>query len=287
MTTTYGIEIECASPVSRDEVARALRAAGLNAITAEYSSRQYDVWQVKADVTIPTNGILRHQVEVVSPVLTWGNDDHVAQIRTVSEILAGLGCKVLPPSSAGSTCGLHVHLSMADLAPHALARWGSIWQARQVDTTDTLVRSGRASGGRYSRWCQVLGASHWDAFRSAAMAGDARRVAAVADGHGFAINTQWFAQRGTLEVRQRDGSTHWQKILGWVAYVMATKLHAAGGEDYAGDMGYLPWLADRGYLTDEHMRWALRHTDAVSAAERVRTGANERLSRLRRLQGIS
>ena len=287
---TFGVELECASPVSHADVADALRAAGVNAVTASYAGRDYSVWQVKADSTIPTSRSHRWQVEVVSPVLSWGDESSLAQLRTVCDVLGRLDARVLRPVGDRSA-GLHVHVQMDDLGPAGLARWIRSWAAFQ-SVTDSLVRSGRESGGAHARWCAVLAPRQINRIAEFAASGDARALSGVADSHGLAVNTQWFAQRGTLEIRQRDGSTNFAKIVGWVAYIMATRAHAESGHVFTGSVGYLDWLVLMGYLSGEHRDWAERRNcggarTVAEHADGVQVVALDRLARLRQLQGIS
>ena len=287
--TTFGVELEHASPMAHGDLAHALQRTGLSARTAAYSGRAYDVWQVKSDVTIPTNTSARHQVEIVSPVLTWGEGDSLAQLQTVCQVAADAGGKVLRPRGS-SSAGLHVHVSFQDLTPAQLAAWGRIWQGQQA-TTDTLVRSGRESGGRNANWCSVLTSRQWDQFCTAAGTGDRLGVAHSAGGHHLAVNTQWFRERGTIEIRQRDGSLNFKKIVGWVAYIIATKEHARSGLVFNGQQDYLTWLEEQGFITADHRAWAERRTDggeapATTHAAQVTNTAQQRLARLRSLQGI-
>ncbi len=284
--TTYGIEIECASPVDRYMVRDALRSAGIHdAIVAPYSGRDYSVWQVKFDTTIPTRRGLIHQIEVVSPVLTWGNDDHLSQVRIVSEVLTALGCRVLRPVGT-RTAGFHTHVSMSDLSPTNLASWFRSWHARQ-DTTDSLVRSGRERGGSYANWCAVLSESQIDRCATAAGNGDAVALSRAAASHNLAVNTQWFYERGTIEVRQRDGAINWQKQIGWVAYILATKEHAGSGSVYTGSGdGYLSWLVEMGFLSEDHRQWAERNVSVVTQADTVTDQARSVFGGLRMTQGI-
>lgn len=289
--TTFGIEIECASPVSHRDVADALGRAGVRAVTAAYSGRDYTLWQVKSDVTIPTRPGHAYQVEVVSPVLTWDNPGDLAQLEAVCQVLTALDCKVYQPRGDRSA-GLHVHLQMDDLGPARLAAWFRAWGANQP-TTDLLVRSGRHSGGPNAHWCRTWSGAMIDRAATAAESGDARRLTDVAASHGWAVNTQWFAQRGTLEVRQRDGSTNYRKIIGWVAYLMATKAHAESGHAFNGSQDYLAWLVSMGFLSAEHREWAERRncgggaSAATIHATATTSTAQARLARLRSLQGIS
>ena len=287
--TTFGVELEHASPLSHSALADALSGAGLRAVTAGYSGRAYDRWQVKSDVTIPTNASARTQAEIVSPVLTWGDADSLAQLATACQVARDAGGRVLRPRG-GSSAGLHVHVSFQDLTPAQLAAWGRIWQGQQA-TTDSLVRSGREAGGPNARWCAVLTRSAWDRFCTAAGSGDRYGVTDAASGHHLAVNTQWFRERGTIEIRQRDGSLSFKKIVGWVAYIMATKEHARSGLAYTGGQDYLSFLEDHGFITSEHRAWAERRTDGGSApatvhAQQVTNAAQQRLARLRSLQGI-
>lgn len=289
MTTTFGVELEHASPLSHTVLADVMTRAGLRAVTAGYSGRAYDRWQVKSDVTIPTNATARTQAEVVSPVLTWGDADSLAQLATACQVAADAGGRILRPRGS-SSAGLHVHVSFQDLTPAQLAAWGRIWQAQQP-TTDSLVRSGRESGGANARWCAVLSRQAWDRFCTAAGSGNRHGVASSAGGHHLAVNTQWFAERGTIEIRQRDGSLSFKKIVGWVAYIIATKEHARSGVPFTGSQDYLTFLEDHGFITAEHRAWAERRTDggeapATAHAEQVTSAAQQRLARLRSLQGI-
>ena len=294
MALTFGIELEMASPLRHSQVADALNAAGLNipAIPASYSGRDYTKWQVKDDVTIPTNGRLPWKVEVVSPVLTWDDPRHLEDLATVTRVLNEIGARVLRPQSARRTAGLHVHMEMASIGQDALARWGRIWSSRQ-NVTDTLVRSGRERGGRYSEWCAVLSGSAWDRFVTAAQSGDARALTGVASSHGYAVNTQWFLERGTLEVRQRDGSINFRKIMGLVGYIRATRLHAESNATYRTTNGdYLSWLVDMGFLSEDHRRWAERRgtgspaPSAPAPTDPVAPATTDRLARLRSLQRV-
>ena len=287
--TTFGVELEHASPISRERLAGALNTAGLRAVTALHSGRAYDRWQVKDDVTIPTSAATPERAEVVSPVLTWDDAASLEQLATACQVASDAGGRILRPHGRYSA-GLHVHVSFQDLTPAQLAAWGRIWQGQQA-TTDTLVRSGRETGGAHARWCAVLSDRSWDRFCTAAATGDRYGVSEAADGHHLAVNTQWFRERGTIEIRQRDGSLSFKKIVGWVAYIIATKEHARSGAVYAGQSDYLAWLEDMGFLTAEHRAWAERRVDGGAApatvhAQQVTSNAQQRLARLRSLQGI-
>ena len=289
MSTTFGVELEHASPLSHGDLAGALRVAGLSAVTAGYSGRAYDRWQVKADATIPTSATARYQAEIVSPVMTWGDAASLEQLATACQVAADAGGRILRPRG-GSSAGLHVHVSFQDLTPAQLAAWGRIWQGQQA-TTDTLVRSGREAGGSNARWCAVLSRQAWDRFCTAAATGDRYGVTDAASGHHLAVNTQWFRERGTVEIRQRDGSLSFKKIVGWVAYIIATKEHARSGAVFSGQSDYLAWLEDMGFITAEHRAWAERRVDGGAApatvhAQQVTSAAQQRLARLRSLQGI-
>jgi len=226
----------------------------------------------------------------VSRVLTWGNGEDLAELQQVCQMAQDVGGKVYAPRGDRS-CGLHVHVQMGDLTRQQLVEWSRIWQQQQP-VTDSLVRSGRETGGANNYWCRTLSDRLWDAFRSAAGTGDAQRIAHSASGHHLAVNTQWYAERGTIEVRQRDGSLNFKKIVGWVAYILATKEHARSGLTFTGGMDYLEWLEQQGFITADHRAWAERQdtggqpSAATAHAQQVTTTAQDSLSNLRRLQNI-
>ncbi len=122
---------------------------------------------------------------------------------------------------------------------------------------------------------------------TAAGNGDARSLARAASGHNLAVNTQWFHERGTIEIRQRDGAINWQKQIGWVAYVLATKEHAGSGSVYTGSGdGYLSWLVEMGFLSEDHRQWAERNVSVVTQADTVTDQARSVFGGLRMTQGI-
>ena len=294
MALTFGVEMECASPIQRQAIADRLNAAHLHipAVYAEWNGQDYTKWQVKSDSTVPVNHHVPHKVEIVSPVLTWDDPRHFEDLATVTRVLNEIGCKVLRPQGQSSTAGLHVHMEFASIGQDALARWGRIWSGRQ-NVTDTLIRSGRESGGRYANWCAVLSRSRWDRFVTAARSGDARALTGVASSHNVAVNTQHFMHRGTLEVRQRDGSINYRKIVGWVGYIRATRLHAESNATYRTTNGdYLSWLVDMGFLSEDHRRWVERRgtgspaPSAPAPTDPVAPATTDRLARLRQLQRV-
>jgi hypothetical protein len=101
INSKFGIELECFG-VSRSIVVSAFKTAGLNVMTAGYTGRDYDVWQIKTDASI--QGV--DGFEVVSPVLEGENGIYQARIACI--VLQELNAQV------NKSCGFHVHHNATD-----------------------------------------------------------------------------------------------------------------------------------------------------------------------------
>lgn len=206
---TFGIEIETAG-VSISRVKNALERAGVRGC------------QVKPDGTPSVDA------EIVLPPLA---DCQVAYeyLQSVCNVLDSVGCSI------NTSCGLHVHISNAELRDHSPAAYTGASIAhtearggflashgepldfvivkdimhryeRQQDTLNTMFARSRT----HNRYCAPLSASKIDS---------ASTIRDLDHGKFYAINLQTW-QRGTIEFRQHGGTIDCDKIWNWVQFIL-------------------------------------------------------------------
>lgn len=197
----FGIELECYG-VQRDSVVGALRNAGLNAVSATYAGRSYDVWQVKYDGSIRGDD----GFELVSPVLE--GEAGINEARRAVEVLRLLGAKV------NDSCGFHVH--------HDARGWG-IRQFRNLfkrfvkheAALDSIMEKNRR--GNINQYIKSL-VRNCDATDVSVQQhafdriDECRTVQALSRLFGecryFKLNLQCFFRTGTVEFRHHHGTVN-------------------------------------------------------------------------------
>lgn len=281
---TFGVEIECYVParIGQEGVARALRALGLDAVPAPYGGREYWRWQIKTDgsLTRPPAGYTG--IEVVSPILTWGDAHDEDMLRQVSEYLVSIDARV------NGTCGGHVHIGVSDLGAMGLANLVESYY-RNYCTIDAMIPASRDR-----RWCRHPGVDHVDWVAADLRTSHRRRRVGDIGGHNNAINGDHYAERGTLEFRHRDGTVNHYKIMGWVGFLMGMIENARTEsmpqmttvEEIAAH------LVANECMTDVLREWFMRRVPRITveiapALAEARERATVRVSRLMRLQGVT
>lgn len=291
---TYGVEIECSIPSfgssPQDRIASDLRALGIRATSTGYSGRDYSVWQVKPDCSLrPSTG---HQgtAEIVSPVLTWGSDEHDAQLRTVSEYLVSIGAKT------NASCGGHVHIYVGHLTAPQLATFVESYHFNQRAIDPLVSSSRRGSGANYCQRRPDQYVRQAVQYLRDPQYGTSR--ATYVGGHNTMINADWYADRGTFEMRQRQASVNHYKITGWVGFLVGL-IRAAEADvelrDEAQDTeDLLSSMVLGDFITPVLRDWVLGSVPRVNTLPQIverltvaRAAASQRVSRLMRLQGIA
>ncbi len=197
----FGIEIEAGNvPTHELESAlnRAFAEAGLD-MTAEqegYNHITRSHWKITSDASVN----LRNAFEVVSPILQGQNG--LDQLEVVCRTLNELGATV------NVSCGLHVHLNSTDLTVGEIlsvynryADFGS-----QIDTVVSPSR--RGEGARYVSEINKLTGSY-----------KSKQRLANARGKYHKVNLVNVSQRGTIEFRQHQGTTDYDKITHWLSFL--------------------------------------------------------------------
>lgn len=194
---TFGVEIEClvAASLMRESATR-------NAMPFQYEGYNHvdnnHYYKFVSDSSIRGE----NPIECVSPVLTGK-----AGMKSLENC-----CKALNEAGAqvNISTGLHVHIGAANLSDEAYINVFKNYQKleRVIDTF--MARSRRANN---SQWCRTLQGRNfmWCTTKSDifdAMNGD----------RYFKVNACSYARHKTIEFRQHQGSTDFEKISNWVNF---------------------------------------------------------------------
>jgi hypothetical protein len=220
-TRSFGVEIEITNkPIL--EMATSLRAAGINVWEYETDTVNLEdkvqeearflfnrkpelfasVWKVVSDGSVPRG------CEVVSPILA-GNEG-LETLKKVVEAINASGGK------AGTDCGLHVHVDARDLEPLELVSAASRYSAFE-EKIDTFVHPRRR--GESAQWCNGM-RSVLNAMKSANFEDTPQNIFRNIDRY-HKLNLLAFLRHGTVEFRQLEGTTDFNKISTWIQFCVA------------------------------------------------------------------
>lgn len=292
MSRTFGVEIECSVPFGgtdiqiRSRIADALNRAGVRTVTAQYSGRDYSVTQVKPDCSLTPSHNRGHRgtAEIVTRVLDFDNPADIRELQIISETLIGLGALINP------SCGLHTHVSVANLTGDQLATFVETWHALQLPVTDDLImRDQRRARNGGQHYAQPMSDYQITRMAEYARAGE-RQYFASCTAHSDNLNAQNYASRGTIEIRQQSGTVNWRKMIGWVGYLFGILAAIERGNDVpaVSTDDTLDYFVAADYLTAELREWAQGRSTSVNVGEanRAMAAAMPSMSRLMALQGM-
>jgi hypothetical protein len=245
---TFGIEIECRTPVSFDALAAAIRAKGIAVQAFGYATHQMTSgWKIVTDASLGSGG-----AEIVSPILK--GEQGIADLMKVAEALAETGCTV------DRSCGLHVHVGARGASTAQLRNVAKMFIKYEAQFDAIVAPSRRGSANRY---CQsnvgvVRGSTLAEKFATIDRATTMQQVATAVNG-GFEqaqysryrymkCNFQSLATHGTVEFRQHQGSVDGVKMAAWVRLVtgfVATAMSVRSVAPVAGEFADLTKKVDR------------------------------------------
>lgn len=208
---TFGIEIE-AYGINRNQVAQALRSAGLQAYVEGYNHNTRNHWKVITDASIQGN----NGFELVSPVLQ--GEEGLNQVRKAMEALTAAGAQV------NKSCGFHVHFGASDLG---LQQFKNLFKnyAKNEDIFDAMLpQSRRDSNNGYCK--SLLNLFHgesrndrlnklFDAIDGADSIDEMYRAITGCCRY-FKLNLLSFWRHGTVEVRHHSGTVDADKVCNWI-----------------------------------------------------------------------
>jgi hypothetical protein len=194
---TFGVEIEClvAASLMRESATR-------NAMPFQYEGYNHTdnnrYYKFVSDSSIRSE----NPIECVSPVLTG---------REGMKSLENC-CKALNEANAqvNRSTGLHVHIGAQNLSDEAYVNVFKNYQRleRVIDTF--MARSRRAND---SQWCRTLIGKDFS------MCLTKYDVLSVMNGNRyFKVNACSYTRHQTIEFRQHQGSTDFEKISNWVNF---------------------------------------------------------------------
>lgn len=194
---TFGVEIEClvASSLMRECATR-------NAMPFQYEGYNHEdnnhYYKFVSDSSIRGE----NPIECVSPVLTGKSG-----MNSLENC-----CKALNEANAqvNVSTGLHVHIGAQNLSDEAYVNVFKNYQKleRVIDTF--MARSRRANN---SQWCRTLQGKNFDVCMTK------HDVFSVMNGDRYyKVNACSYARHQTIEFRQHQGSTDFEKISNWVNF---------------------------------------------------------------------
>jgi len=213
MTTIYrkfGVELECYHPTQGDyhRAATLIRGLGEPAAPANYTGRNYTLWQIKPD------GSLRgsNTVEFVSPVLP-GGETGIERVSKVANLLDRSGYKI------NVSCGYHLNIDVPDLTVSEIAAIALRYNLHAEEIKTFLPKS-RYLNNTYVNFAErgteafrkILGAAL--ASNSTAAWGHDERYTVVNLQHTHAC-----PENRRIEFRQAAGTLNAEKIVNWYEFI--------------------------------------------------------------------
>jgi hypothetical protein len=198
----FGIEIEFFG-IRRETAKAALIEAGLR---VSASNRTKTKWRIRADGSV--NGQGCHEggsgLEAVSPPMK--GTDGLNQARLALQALRVAGAQI------DRSCGLHVHLEVADIRLDGIKWFCRSWYSNQELIHALVPRSRRM---QTSGFCRRLGSTH---IRQIENDFDGRYGAPL--GRYWEVNVHSFPKYGTLEIRLHSGTLNFSKTEAWIKMLM-------------------------------------------------------------------
>lgn len=225
-TRSFGIEIECLVPdLDMEQVARKLRAAGLEAYREGYGHTDRPYWKVTSDCSIERRSLSYryNPMEVVSPALT--GKAGVAELKKVLRVMRALGTKF------NTSCSVHTHHDAAGLD---LVGWKTLCKlyVHFEDAVDTVIQPSRRRSE--CKWAQGLkhesysSTSHWGDVTEQSVFTKIDRCNYVEDMRDLwdrdryvKLNLQAYWRHGTFEFRQHGGTADFDKLVNWIAFTQS------------------------------------------------------------------
>jgi hypothetical protein len=252
--TTFGIELEIVNDgrYTREQIAAAIRANGVNCHAEGYSHNTPRGWKIVTDGSVSgSNGV--NGFEIVSPILDPRNGTGCYdQIMAVCNALNSLGIKV------NKSCGFHVHLHVANMTPKAVAAFCARYIRNEHFIDQSMPKSRRASENRYTRSNIAVHvptdpAAYMTAvnntiarLRTVTTFDDLRTKLHNGQDRYVKLNMHAFSRQGTIEVRHGAGTTNAEKVCMWVRFLLSL-LAMSQTSPYVRSMTHYCLTADRAW----------------------------------------
>lgn len=193
---TFGVEIEC--DVNRGRV----EGAALPGFAFAYEG--YNHTDNRTYFKFVRDGSVRGDdpIECVSPILD-NNDTGLATLKACCDTLNAAGARV------NVSCGLHVHVGAQGLKGYQIVNVYKNYQAME-GLIDSFMSPSRRGDCRWAKSLSGFNFNHCDNAEDVASALSYDRYRKV--------NPMSFERHGTIEFRQHQGTTDFEKISMWVSF---------------------------------------------------------------------
>lgn len=194
---TFGVEIECG--VSRNAFIEAANRLGVRYEYERYNHRDgHSYYKFTSDASL----IICDAIECVSPVLKGANGKK--SLKTTCDALNEAGARV------NSTCGLHVHIGAADLTEQQYCNVFNNYYFLEGIIDRFMAASRRADSNQFCRTVQ-------DHSRLTGCT-TAEDVRDELSSRYHKVNAESYLRHRTIEFRQHQGTTNYEKIINWVTF---------------------------------------------------------------------
>lgn len=195
---TFGVEIECYN-FMRDNLISKGSENGLNIISREYTHQHTNYFKIVSDSSIQGE----NSNEVVTPVLKGKKG--LSDLETLCKSLEEIGARV------NKSCGLHVHIGAANMSDEHYIRLVRNYQKLEMAIDSFMADSRRANN---SQWCRSLLGHDFSACRTKADVASALNFDRY-----HKVNAESYSRHRTIEFRQHQGTTNYEKISRWVMFL--------------------------------------------------------------------
>ncbi len=197
---TFGVEIECYNVVRNDLIVNSMRK-GLAVRSEGYNhTDNQHYFKIVSDGSL--EGVNTN--EVVSPILQ-GNDG-LNSLKRLCEALNEIDAKV------NRSCGLHVHIGAANMTDAHYIRIIRNYQKIEKIVDSFMPLSRRANNNGFCHSLQGFDFSRCNSKRD---------VYDLMNSRYYKINSHAYFRHQTIEFRQHSGTTDYEKISNWIAFLAA------------------------------------------------------------------
>lgn len=223
---TFGVEMEFfLKQGTRMEavrkVIRAVQNKGVDVVWENYTHRTTRHWKLVYDASVAYEGL-----EIVSPILK--GREGLAELKKVTEALDEVGAKI------NRSCGLHIHHDASDFTLKSFKNIYGMY-ARFEDTIDSMLAPSRRRSN--NRMCKSP-RTNLEQLKQASSVDDI--VGQIYRDRYIKLNCQSFRRHGTIEFRQHQGTTNYEKLEAWIVLTQmmversakATVQLKEGADDY-------------------------------------------------------
>lgn len=235
---TFGVEIECYN-VERADLIDEASFRGLQVRSEGYNHDDNEhYYKIVRDGSLTGE----NSQEVVSPILN--GERGFNSLRTLCCALASVNAKV------NRSCGLHVHIGAAGMTDEHYCRLVRNYQRLESVIDTFMAYSRRASNNRYSRSLQGIDFSACTTKRQI--------LAAMNFDRYYKVNACAYERHQTIEFRQHQGTTDYEKISNWVRFLAKLVEYS-----YKHEVTSCTRIEDVPFLTDEEKQYFIRRRAAL------------------------